>query len=395
MRGLFLVALTALAGCVPSAIYTRPIPLGAQVDQFNTTAAASERLMIVRNIMRARDRTSMIFTRIQSFQGGMSRSVEGSAGLSLNEGSHNDSLSPGVTVSGSTSPTFDVAVLNDEKFHRAIETSIDLGLYQLLLQSGWRPQLLHTLFIERVVDHGHVIENDPGDYAAFHQWIRAHESLQICSRSSESDFGPAIALSGATSLEGMAALAHEQLGFRRGADGWHLTQTDVSRWLATSCDEADNAFTSVRVEMQAAPAPGGAGASPQVHYVSNSPGGQSAGDSADDNRIYVRSVEGVLFYLGEVVRQEQRRNGTTIDITVDGQDEPFFQVRRASDGHPTGLVFQHEDGKTYFIPYPPDPADANATHDRTHQVISLMIQLLGMLQSQDNVPQTATVRVVN
>ncbi|HVV33922.1 MAG TPA: hypothetical protein VHC73_11905, partial [Vitreimonas sp.] len=63
--------------------------------------------------------------------------------------------------------------------------------------------------------------------------------------------------------------------------------------------------------------------------------------------------------------------------------------------HPTGLVFQHEDGKTYYIPYPPDPADANATHDRTHQVISLMIQLLGMLQSQDNVPQTATVRVVN
>ncbi|MBS0384763.1 MAG: hypothetical protein JSS00_05380 [Proteobacteria bacterium] len=110
----------------------------------------------------------------------------------------------------------------------------------------------------------------------------------------------------------------------------------------------------------------------------------------------VRSIEGVLFYLGEVVRAEQRRNNSPpLMVKIRSSDEPeaLFVVHRASEGHASGIVFQHEDGQSYYVSYP-DTTRADAPRDRTHQVITLLLQLIGVLQERSDVPATQTVRVI-
>jgi hypothetical protein len=73
--------------------------------------------------------------------------------------------------------------------------------------------------------------------------------------------------------------------------------------------------------------------------------------------------------------------------------EAIFVVHRAGEGErPSGIVFRHEDGRTYYVPYP--PLERGTPPDRTHQVITLLLQLIGVLQEREDVPGTQTVRVV-
>jgi hypothetical protein len=403
---LFTVLALLLGGCVPTSFYVQQMPFDVQADQFNVAAAQTERLMIVRNVMRARDRTSMIFTRVSGFHASMQRTLSGTATFTQAPQVNNQRFAPGVTVSGQATPSFDMTVLDDERFHRAIETSIDLGVYQMLLQGGWRANLLHTLFIDRIVADGRDYENDPASpagYAAFQQLLRSHPGgLQICTKSETHAFGPPLAASGHTDLQGLAAVAGQHLQMTQDDhNAWRLSRSDVTRWFAFDCNDPGQAFASVRVELPGQESRSDTSLS--VHYVSSGLHGQSVGESRDDNRVYVRSIEGVLFYLGEIVRAEQRAHPDddhplTVGIDPDGSghvyEQALFVVHRAANGHPEGIVFQHEDGQTYYVPYPPLTA-GRGNQDRTHQVISLLIQLIGMLQQQDEIPSTQSVRVVN
>ena len=405
MRFGLLAAMAALGGCVPTSFYTHPVPLDVQADQFNTTAAQTERLMIVRNVMRARDRTSMVFTRIQSFSGSMQRSVSGGASLSMNEGPHNDNFGPEISAGGEVSPSFTLSVLNDERFHRAIESSIDLGIYQSLIDDGWRPNLLHSLFIERVVENGRVYDNDPGDpraFAEFQQWLHsdphgAPRSLRVCAKSNPSVFSPPLDLRGPTDLSGMAAVAEQHLEFQQSGGQVRLVRPSQSHWFSFDCSKPEEALASVTREVSQS----NRDAAPSQQYVTTTEQGQIAG-AIGDNRIYVRSIEGVLFYLGELVRAEHRADANdahaiTIGIDREGNGvltpEAIFVVHRAGDGEPpSGIVFRHEDGRTYYVPYP--PLERGGTPDRTHQVITLLLQLVGVLQEREEAPGTQTVRVI-
>jgi hypothetical protein len=115
--------------------------------------------------------------------------------------------------------------------------------------------------------------------------------------------------------------------------------------------------------------------------------------------IYVRSIEGVLFYLGEIVRAENSDNVNLRRVLIDRDDhgqwigQPLFVVRSSGAPSASDLVFRHEDGRTYYVPHP-NPADRGANLDRTHQVITLMLQLIGLLQEREDLPPTASVRVI-
>jgi len=103
-----------------------------------------------------------------------------------------------------------------------------------------------------------------------------------------------------------------------------------------------------------------------------------------------------------LVRAQHRADSTdthpiTINIDRNGDGvltpEAIFVVHRARDGQtPSGIVFRHEDGRTYYVPYP--PLERGAVPDRTHQVITLLLQLVGVLQQREDVPGTQTVRVI-
>jgi hypothetical protein len=383
MRLIALAALALLGACVPTSFYTRPIPLDVQADQFNVAAARAERLMVVRNVMRGRDRTSMLYTRIATFTGSMQSTVSATTGASIGEGGGNDTIAPGLTLGGQVSPSFNLTILNDQKFHRAIGSRMDLGLYEALLAAGWPPNLLHSLFVARVVENGRTVHrNDPFDavaFADFQNWLTPANghTLQMCSKSNPHTLGPAV--TGGGNLQGYAALAEQELEYNRVEGAWRVQQPNTDRWLDFDCSsEAPPSILGAQFGAD------------QMGPV------EARGTSADG--IYLRSIQGALYYLGEIVRAQGPEGAPIVRIRVTDSrgrtdEQPLFVVQRAGRAPASGLVFQHEDGITYYVP-PSNPAALGRDLDRTNQVITLMLQLIGLIQEREDLPGPPSVRIV-
>lgn len=442
-------ACLSLGACASPAFYRAPLPLEVQADQLNRAAADAERLMIVRNVMRARDRNSMVFTRISSMRGSMSRSVETSVGASLAEGGRNDGAELGAQLSGESAPSFDLQIMNDDKFNRAIHSSIDSGVYHLLLEQGWPPHLLHTLFIERVevrvnsdyTDIGQpqppdssvtplsevvTLVNDPSDpiaYERFRTWLNSvldtmGEQLQFCSSESPASFGPYLSVD-AADLEAIVALAGAKLtlveGTGRDASRYRVTRPRSESNFGIGCPSATaSAPQRSRRGASAALAPvqGARALNVQQERAVDAPtGGTPQAEvtpAAEGQResIHVRSIQGVLYYLGEVVRAQHGEN-FTVKINQGAREASLFEVRQGRC--PLGITFVHDDGRTYSVAYESAMMNGPNTCSReeaampgppqrrpsTNQVIALMLQLIGMVQLREEGPTTQTVQVVN
>jgi hypothetical protein len=85
-------------------------------------------------------------------------------------------------------------------------SSLDLGIYKLLLEYGWKPDMIGSLFIESVnsqIEPGdgatRTFRNDLShwaDYSAFHAWLSGNlvgdNRLQVCEGPDPTTFGPPI-----------------------------------------------------------------------------------------------------------------------------------------------------------------------------------------------------------
>lgn len=443
-----------MGGCATPAFYTQPLPLTEQADQFNRAATNAERLMIVRNVMRGRDRSSMLFTRISSMRGSMQRSTSATFGLQIPEAGANDTASTSATLGGQSNPTFDFSVLNDEKFNRAMQSSIDLGVYDLLLEYGWHADLLHTLFIERVEVEERVetpdgttaiaaelFINDPSrdeQFSRFQAWLRratvaqGGQRFQLCSRPSPTQVGPLLNLRPDTDLEDLAAIANAKLVLesddardvrldvfhsprmtdaerrRRLAQArdnptgpWALNRPGVARWFNYDCEiTPDTVAETLGGSFLSEPgAENGLTAEQTISrppFVATLPAPTMQEIRYPRvKRLYLRSIQGALVYLGEVVRRQEQNTGSV--VRVNGDDTLFWIHEGICE---QGLNFEHDDGATYSVAFGDgghcEGSASPATGvDRTHQVISLMLQLIGMIQAREDVPATGAVQVVN
>lgn len=441
------LACLASSGCMSSLVYRQPVPLAEQADMFNTAAAEAERLMIVRNVMRGRDRSSMIFTRISQMRGAMTRGMTGSLGASIDEDSNNDGVEAELSMTGSTSPSFDFQVMNDEKFNRAMQTSIDLGVYELLQEYGWPRNLLHMLFIERVEEGGRVYNNYPDDWGAmtaFTNWVNT-SNLRVCHADNPTRIGPPIIVSAGNDLEDFAALAGAKLSLDDQDNGtWQVIRARTDRFFASNddCTSASGRYAALLLTLAGSgttPSSGG-GATGSIEIQTPPPTAEAttperrparrptraqtaapATPPATPTRtIHVRSIQGVLYYLGEVVRA-QHESGHVVEVTL-AQDanvvrspantaapastpRPLFVVQRGTCQD--GLNFVHEDGRRYSVPSRVARPNATCSQGReqqvvaapnpgySHQVMALVLQLIGIIQQREDAPATAAVQVVN
>jgi hypothetical protein len=199
----------------------------------------------------------------------------------------------------------------------------------------------------------------------------------VCAKSNPDTLSTPLAT--VTDLQGIAALAEQDLALdeNQGRPAtYSVIRPNTDRWLAFDCSAQNQMPT--RVADFTEQGAGGADASPGV-----------SGTNGDG--IYVRSIEGVLFFLGELVRAQSLEAPIKIQVDNGSPPQPIFVV--ASGARPNGLVFRHEDGRTYHIPYP-DSGAQGGDIDRTHQVITLMLQLIGMLQEREDAPDIQTVRAI-
>lgn len=153
---------TTLSGCAFGPQLQR-----VATDQDQMIANAEDELML-RNIVRARERFPLHFLTIVEVNGDAQLSMGGSVGGAFPEGSLSQSFGPSGALTGSSTgrgvvnitpnlsagvtsrPSFRAAVLATEKFQRGIQTPVSPSTIAYYIDAGWPDELIMALFIERL-----------------------------------------------------------------------------------------------------------------------------------------------------------------------------------------------------------------------------------------------------
>jgi hypothetical protein len=113
-------------------------------------------------------------------------------------------------------------------------------------------------------------------------------------------------------------------------------------------------------------------------------------------KFFLRSPEQILYYLGEIIREEIKSNSEPYKIHVCDEDPsaeaPLFVVRKQTGNDSNSSVAVDYEGIKYIIPK--DPAETDSCHvDRSMHVLSLVTQLIGLQKKGAKMPVTSVVTV--
>lgn len=472
------------AGLLLSACAFAPQLQRVAVDQDQMVAQTEDELML-RNILRARDRYPLHFTTITQVNGSASLEVGGSLGGTITARQHERALGDtgrllGSAVTGtgaeitpelsgrvSTTPSYTSTVLATDAFQRGIQQPLRPDLIAYYLDAGWRDELLMALFIERldIVDRRTnrrlaSIHNEPSEAYRFQEIIchfalapRRTDQPVIIARGAQL-FDPAGVPSLANPVQlglvkdYVALLNNEQIALERGGpDNEQLVLQPGARYSVTLVPRPDRCagerasarkqdwrrrvgadYELTRGEMRnGAPVLLGSDLLDERLFrnLDSSGNGLAAVLDLDDGRaqalhlagpegraqtevsidIFFRSVQDVIYFLGEYVRTGDAAYQIPLEYYLSGcapaAGQPLRQSRwllRIEEGAGPGAMATRFLGRRYFIP------DANGSEgmcggdggeeSRGTQVIALLQQLLNLNKSSDQLPNSISVRAI-
>ncbi|MDQ5986397.1 MAG: hypothetical protein CSYNP_02121 [Syntrophus sp. SKADARSKE-3] len=112
---------------------------------FNVVVENSQNQMLLRNILRASKRYPLYFTSFNLLRGNLSYNVS-TGTLNIPFGSigtgYNGAYSIGPTASMSTSPSFDLAVLDNQEFYTRHNAPVPMCTLDYYWHQGWPKQML-------------------------------------------------------------------------------------------------------------------------------------------------------------------------------------------------------------------------------------------------------------
>ncbi len=119
---------------------------------YNKTVEEAHNSLLLLNILRAKDRGPMHFTAISQVRGKLTLKSTGSLGLKIpfGEPSNVFPLTPSIELSQTSSPSFDIAILDTKQFMSGILSPIKKSLFAFYWHQGWPQEVLLYLFIHKV-----------------------------------------------------------------------------------------------------------------------------------------------------------------------------------------------------------------------------------------------------
>lgn len=375
--------------------------------------------LIVTNILRARDHAPLHFTDLSLIHGSLQISTTGNAVVPFGQGGNTtvrprDLLTLGTTVQ--SSPAFDTSPLNSSGFTEGLLSPVPFKYFRYYLDRGVPQALLLNLLVEKIsltrngpppvmCDYRSVaitpnrVLADPGttppcpppgyeNIATFQDLVRSWtKPILINDYDQISPFGPPLTLNPHTSIRDLATAGSSSLVLRQRHDGRYqfykskartaiclpagpgyvvsavagdTDTTSGGRDLADVCyrREVERENESVNDEGPQTAPPGARALQPHIRRM-----------------MYLRSVKGVIEYLGEVSRLPA------------GVPRPIpFYIRPGQDlGAPIGVYY---DGEGYHV-------DAfQAGTDETMLVLSIVNDLLNLIKKASEVPTTPSVQVL-
>lgn len=334
---------------------------------YNLVVEKAQNEMLLLNIVRASKRHPMYFTDLNLLRGNMSYGFQtgsitipfGQIGTGLN-GAY--SIAPSISLSNN--PSFDLAILDNQEFIYGIMTPVPMETVEYYWQQGWPKEMLLHLFIERIEetdDKGiikNVFDNYPEDTKKFEDFQKKLQDFKKCkliAQKRDEAIGPKINTSAAQNLQFLIEVQKAGLTLKPDGNEYQLTSSTTD--YVFKCD----------------------------------------GKIITD-KIYRRSPEAILYYLGEILRAETRTEKAytpKIEVCESKPPVPLFLVRKSTDNDETPSVAVDYEGIKYVIPRNLiTDSDNGCLADRSMHALSLISQLIGLQKKREKMPVTGVVNVI-
>lgn len=279
-------------------------------------------------------------------------------------------------------PLFDVALLNSKEFVRGMLEPVQPQTFDHFWQQGWSKEMLLYLFVHRLEVGGRTYSNNPfrGDFGDFEKEVHRivdNECELTVSELPADLVGPEIkAEVAAADLQKLVELhkAGLMLAPAKTTDG------KVDTYQLKSIRQGE--YT---IECRA-----GRGASPSERYlILPDTQAHALRGKKEGGRIFLRSPESVLYYLGEIVRAERvaDRKIAKPPILRGSRDKScetrLFVAREAAAGDENPFAAVGYEGSTYVIPR--IDSDSACPESASTYVLSL-VSLLTSKQTAADLP---------
>jgi hypothetical protein len=431
----------SLAGCsVP-----RNKDIAKNTTEFNLVAEEAGNEMLLLNIVRASKRRPMYFTSFGKLTGQMSFEVgTGSITIpfgSIGDGSNNsNSISP--NASYKNSPLFDVAVLDTQEFTRGIMTPVPMETIEYYWSQGWHKEMLLYLFIRRIdiidpcdPNYPNPVRtylNYPGDpnFPLFQEQIRKKNWNWDIEKINPTSIGE-VEADEASKLKNLIEVQKAGLkltkvkGKNKNEDNnkMKLCLNQVNYVFRRKVTKEYKKTVLDKINQENMPDKEKNLEKKMLNEMRPYPL-DSHSENKDDKlefKVYLRSPEAILYYLGEILRTEMRveeKIKKEKEVAPKDREEflqkslkeivpmiyagfgkcgkcpiPLFYACKKTDEDETPCVSVDYDGSRYVIPETPD-SDEGCCKDRSMHVLSLVSLLIGQQKEIAETPTTATVSVV-
>jgi len=396
-RARFLLSIfsaAGIAGGIPGCAMLPKEKIAGTSTDYNLIVEKVQNEVLLLNIVRSSKRRPMYFTGFSALRGNMSYSFQ-TGSMSIPFGRVGAGLAGSYSVAPSISytnnPNFDVVVWDAKEFASGLMAPVTMDTIDFYLQQGWPREILWHLFINRieVVEDGRsvAVNNYPPDRAEFERFKAHLRRIMDCRMETEEateSIGPKLPASKAGELEQLIEVQRAGLKLVDNRDGTYqlaskktVSYLDCGGSLFDGKDQEPKRYLlniAKRIESNGSPAKG----------------------TPPELKIFVRSPEGILYYLGEMLRTETDKAGFTPEIELEGcapgDRVPLFLVSRSSEARSGAAVAVDYEGATYAIPR--TVSDDRCHSDRSMQVLSLVSDLIAQQKSTVAKPVTGVVTVV-
>ena len=388
---------------------------------YNLQAENSKNENLLLNVVRAAYRKPLQFTELMTVTGQASASVTGVFTLpfAANRAAAPRvfSFSPGAAVSGG--PNFTVAVLNTKEFYQGILTPIPMQIVALFFYEGFPKSVLLTLAALRFgygPGDGPMTEvyNDVSSTAKYMDFKRFTESLIDAGLEAEKVtdtvvLGPPLLdadLRDVKHLQNLHSqgveisrhlitdenpnlLAEELEGLKRKGHTYYY-QLQTKKTSYRFCFHPLKANPKVLDQSLAPQITREIGQTGQFQFVPEILCGASERDRKRKRAIVLeispRSVEGIIYYLGEIVRRQLGLEGRDLFEPTVKNDQILFKVTRTPAPGPS--ISTTYEGADYHVSVDP------VGHDRSVQVMEFVTQLFALSNSAKDLPAPSFISVI-
>ena len=316
-------------------------------------------------------------------------------------------------VQGSRSPSFDVAILDSEEFTRGILQPIKPATLEYYWQQRWPQDLLLYLFIHKVEDltSGSVFVNSPNDqrFGAFQSWVDSvqGQGIVVGTKTVGRPIGPPLSEVDVSDLKKLVEAEKEGLRLiqipppkkpnenEQETEGQAETEkkyqlcrvVSVAGFCLQQCkspaieEQCVSAPIESKLSLETTPT------EVQLPLILESVPVNKTGDGSQSVKygIHLRSVQGILYYLGEVLRSaEVDKKIVKIKIRKERKETSLFILSSERD---------KEDGKAPLsVKYEGQVYEAK--EDMAKNALTIAGQLLGLHRKSKELPTTQAVQFV-